>query len=163
MKGIYINSYDPGTITKMHKIAKQSLNVKALFCHFYSVEFLKAYKSWNVKQECYLNQEGMSLLSNTLVKQLSKIVQHVILKCHRLIRDIQILQCNLVFTSGHSFLFQSLWFSFLTHICAYWQTIWCNRNSKDEMEMHGTIQQWERVIHSYHYPFSLSLNTMQLN
>lgn len=67
LKDVYINSYDLGTITKMHK---QSLNVKAVFFwHVYSVGFLK-HKSLNVKEECYLNQEGVSLFGNALVKQL---------------------------------------------------------------------------------------------
>lgn len=93
----------------------------------------------------------------------SKTVQHIILKCHRLIRNIQIPQCNLVFTSSYDFLFHGLWFRFLTHICVYWQIFLCNTNNKEEMEMHSSISQLERISHSHCHPLALSLYTTQSN
>lgn len=39
LKNVYINSHDLGTITKMLTMEEQSLKVKAVVCHFYSIEF----------------------------------------------------------------------------------------------------------------------------
>lgn len=160
LKDVYINSYDLGTITKMHK---QSLNVKAVFLAFLFSRIFKTYIFKCERRMLFKSGGSVTFLEMPLSNNYSKIVQHVILKCHRLIRDIQILQFNSVFTSGHDFLFHGLWFCFLIHICAYWQISLCSRNNKEEMEMNSKIRQWGKLLHSHSYPFTLSLYTTQLN
>ena len=39
LKNVYINPHDLDTITKMHIMEEQLLNVKAVVCHFDSIEF----------------------------------------------------------------------------------------------------------------------------